>query len=356
MALNALTLNSISCPTDKKQIKKSDGNGLFILVKANDSKLWRMRYKYAGKDQEMAFGKYPAVSLKEARELTAKARVLLSQGINPMVERKERKRASSSDDRMFGKIALKWWENKEDTWSVEHADKVKRWLTQDAKSITNIAIDQIDVAHITELMLSIEATGYPKKAAPILSVISRVFTYALAHRLTRTNPAQGLPLRDILKPLPKVKHMAAITKPSELAELIKDIDADGRASFCVEQAIKLIPRVFLRTIEIRFLKWEYIDFEDQLIRIPDTEMKKDRDHLVPLAKQVIEQLCFIKTITGYSEFVFPSERKGGKPISKNVLTNRLRVLGYGADVTAVPANFNNPVLTGGAAGLQKKFS
>lgn len=120
----------------------------------------------------------------------------------------------------------------------------------DSKYISNLHIDQIDAGHITELMLAIEAAGALKKAPNILAVINRVFGYALAHRLTRSNPAQGLPLGDILKPLPKVKHRAAIVKPDELAQLIKDIDTTQSGNYCTAEALKLIPRVFLRPIEI----------------------------------------------------------------------------------------------------------
>jgi len=181
-------------------------------------------------------------------------------------------------------------------------------------------------------MLSIEAAGTPKKAPVILSVINRIFGYALAHRLTRTNPAQGLPLSDIIKPLPKVQHRAAIVKPTELGKLIKDIDTNESGNFCTVESLKLIPRVFLRPKEIRCLKWEYIDFDDRMIRIPAEDMKRDREHLVPIAKQVITQLKNIKQVTGYSQYVFPNERDGNKPLSKNVMTNRLRDLGYPADV------------------------
>lgn len=332
MALTALEIKSLSCPENKKQIKKSDGNGLFLLVKSNGSKLWRMRFKYASKHQEMALGKYPTVSLHKAREMANEARILLVQGVNPMDERRERKRASNAQDRAFEVIALKWWEQQKDSWTIDHAKRVKRWITIDAKILNKIAIDQIDAGHLTELMLSIEAAGTPKKAPVILSVINRIFGYALAHRLTRTNPAQGLPLRDIIKPLPKVKHRAAIVKPVELGKLIKDIDANESGSFCTVEALKLIPRVFLRPKEIRSLKWEYLDFDDRMIRIPADDMKRDREHLVPMAKQVVSQLKNIKEITGYSQYVFPNERDSSKPLSKNVLTNRLRDLGYPADV------------------------
>ncbi len=333
MPLTVQGIKNVSCPEGKAQIKRSDGNNLFLLVKAGGSKLWRLRFRHAGKYQEMALGKYPSISLSEARKLAEEARASLIHGINPMDERRERKRTqTTSKDKLFSTIAMKWWEQQKDSWSEDHAIRVKQWLEVDCKYISKIHIEQIDAGHITELMLAIEGAGTPKKAPNILAIINRVFGYALAHRLTRNNPAQGLPLRDILKPLPKVKHMAAIINPNELARLIKDIDTNESGSFCTIEALKLIPRVFLRPKEIRCLQWEHIDFDDRMIRIPAEEMKSCREHIVPLAKQVVVQLQYIKEVTGYSQYVFPNERDSSKPLSKNVLTNRLRDLGYPADV------------------------
>ena len=333
MPLTAQEVKNISCPDDKTQIKRSDGNSLFLLVKSNGSKLWRLRYRHAGKYQEMALGKYPSISLGEARKLAEEARASLIHGINPMDERRERKRAkTTSKDKLFETIALKWWEQQKDSWSADHAARIKRWLLIDSKTICTLHIEEIDAGHITELMLAIEAAGTPKKAPNILAVINRVFGYALAHRLTRNNPAQGLPLGDILKPLPPVKHRAAIVKPKELAQLIRDIDTTESGNYCTVEALKLIPRVFLRPTEIRNLKWDYIDFDGRLIRIPAEAMKKGREHIIPMAQQVTDQLKEIKAVTGYSELVFPNQIDSNKPMSKNVLTNRLRDLGYPADV------------------------
>jgi integrase len=332
MALTALEIKSISCPEGKSSSKKYDANGLFLLVKSSGSKLWRLRYKFANKHQEMALGKYPNVSLVEARGLAKDAHLMLAQGINPMDERRKAKKKHSSPEKTFEWVALQWWEKQREAWSEEHANRIKRWLTRDAKEICQLAIEEVDAGHITELMLSIEASGSPKKAPTILSVVNRVFAHALAHRLIRSNPAQGLSLRDIIAPLPKVKHQAAITNENELGALIRDIDSDRSSGYCTIEALRLIPRLFLRPKEIRHLKWSYIDFENKIIRIPAEDMKRGREHLVPLATQVVEQLKSIRLVTGYSEFVFPSERDGNKPMSKNVMTNRLRSLGYSADV------------------------
>lgn len=332
MPLNALQVKSLTCPSDRKQIKKSDGKGLFLLVKNNQSKLWRFKFKFGGKHKEISLGQYPSISLSKARELADDAQRLLMQGINPSEERKSNKRSQSNHDNTFGKLALEWWERQKDEWSDDYVKKVKRWLTIDIAPIANLPVDEIDAGHIAELMLEIEASGHPKKAPPILSAISRIFAYALAKRVTRVNPAQGISLRDIIKPLPPVKHHAAILDKNDLRRLIIDIDGNELSSYCTAEALKLIPRLFLRPVEIRRLRWEYIDFEDKLIRIPSEVMKKSRDHLVPLADQVIDQLLSIQRFTGYSPLVFPGSKDSSIPISKNVMTNLLRKLGYTGDV------------------------
>jgi integrase len=332
MALTAMEVKKLTCPEGRSQIKKSDGNGLFLLVKSNSSKLWRMRYRYAGKYQELALGQYPTIPLIEARNLAAQARTLLVQGINPTAERRSRKRETVAVERTFKIIALAWWEQQESSWSSDHAKKVKGWIEQELKSIGKLSVDAVDQGHITEVMLSIEKGGHPRKAPVILSVINRIFGYALAHRFTRNNPAQGLPLSDILKPMPKVEHRAAITRSKDLGQLIRDIDNSDLGSYCTAEALKLIPRLFLRPGEIRNLRWDYIDFDQKILVIPAEDMKRGREHLVPLADQVIEHLQAVQEITGYSSYVFPNERDSSKPLSKNVMTNLLRKLGYSADV------------------------
>jgi len=264
--------------------------------------------------------------------MAVQARLKLVQGINPAAERRATKQQEETAVRNFCAIALAWWDQQSSSWADNHAKRVKRWIDVDMGTISRLPVDQIDQGHITEMMLTMEAVGHARSASAVLAVVNRIFGYALANRLTRTNPAQGFPLSDILKPLPKVKHRAAITNPKELGKLIHAIDVLDSGSYCTIQALRLIPRLFLRPKEIRGLKWEYIDFDDKRLRIPSADMKKDREHLVPLAEQVIAHLKEIQQVTGYSQYVFPSQRNSDQPMSKNVMTNRLREMGYGADV------------------------
>lgn len=191
MALTAMDVKRLSCPEGKKQIKKSDGNGLFLLVKDNGSKLWRMRYRYNNKHQELALGSYPTIPLAEARNMTAQARAQLVQGINPTEERRAKKRSAKEQGKSFEEVALAWWEKQKGPWSENYAKKVKRWITVDAKPLAKLPIDTIDQAHLTELMLSLEKAGKRRSAGNVLSTISRIFCYARGLRYASSNPAEG---------------------------------------------------------------------------------------------------------------------------------------------------------------------
>ena len=335
MALTDKTIRAASCPKNKKSTKLFDGNGLYLLVNKTGSKLWRMRYKFSNKHQEMALGKYPRTTLSEARDLAKDARKLLDKGINPMAERKANKKATIvKKEKMFDTVALSWWSAQKTEWSDEYANKVRKWIVNDCKSINGQSIDEIRVVDITKIMLAQKEAGTPKKAPPILSMLNRIFGYALGQELTETNPAQNFPLKDVIGKLPPIKHMAAITEPLALKKLINDIDNNSSGEFCTIEALKLLPRVFLRPVEIRSLKWSYVDFEEEIMLLPGAEMKRGRDHIVPLSSQVLKQLYHLQEHTGYSTFIFPNQRDSEKPISKNVLTNRLRELGYPADIVS----------------------
>jgi hypothetical protein len=84
MPISTAKINGLKCPEDKSQLKKYDSKNLYLLVKLNGSKLWRFRYIYAGKNKEIALGRYPSIKLTDARDSAEDARILLAKGIDPM--------------------------------------------------------------------------------------------------------------------------------------------------------------------------------------------------------------------------------------------------------------------------------
>jgi len=334
MALTALQVEKVTCPKGTSRKKFADTGktkGLFLYVTAVGAKTWHFRFAIAGKTEYMPLGTYPETTLKIARKKVEEARNLIAQRINPMDEIRERAKPADAS-RTFGTIAIKWWAIQQHSWKQEHAHKVKIWIERDCKSIANLDVSEIDAGHITEIMQSIDNAGHGKTCVPVLAVIARIFGYALGNRLTRNNPAQGFPLRDVIRPLTPTVHRAAITDPKALGQLLRDIRDLESGSYGVQQALKIMPYLFLRPKEIRGLRWEYIDWDAKLIRLPASEMKKARNHLAPMSKQVMAILTEIQQVTGYAAYVFPNERDASKPLSKNVITNRLRAMGYGGDV------------------------
>ena len=73
--------------------KLSDGGGLHVLVQPTGGKLWRLAYRFAGKQKTLALGVYPAVSLEEARQRRDAAKKLLARSVDPSVQRKADKHA-----------------------------------------------------------------------------------------------------------------------------------------------------------------------------------------------------------------------------------------------------------------------
>jgi len=328
MKLSVLGINSFKhSGTSNKVEPYSDGNGLFLIVHPSNTKTWQLRYTFQGRRGKIKIGThpYPDTSLQLARQLASESRQRIAEGVDPKAKKKEKT--------FFKELALEWWEDNKINWSDDYTEKVKRRLEKDVfPVIGRLQPAEIDHGHISDIMIAIEKAGRPTTAEPTLSNISLIFGKALVRKLATINPAQGFPLKSVIKAIPKVQNRAAITDPKQLGGLLYSIENWKSGAFSTVQSLRLIPYIFLRPKEIREMLWEYVDFDDKLIRIPGTEMKKERAHLVPMASQVVMMLQEIKQMTGYSPFVFPSNRNSQLPMSKNVITNALRSMGYGSDV------------------------
>jgi len=328
MNLNVLKINGLKHSGTSKTVEPhADGNGLFLLVHPSNTKTWQLRYTFQGKRGKIKIGThpYPETSLQLARKLASELRQKMAQGIDPKEQKNEKV--------TFKEIALEWLEEQKPTWTSDNFSKVKRGLEKDAFPIIgHLHPKDIHEGHIADIMRATVKANRRSSSEPLLSNIRRIFGKALIRKLTTRNPAQGFPLRDVIPPKPKVQHRAAITDPNQLGQLMYDISRWDSGAYSTVQALRLIPHIFLRTKEVREMRWEYVDFEDRLIRIPGSEMKKNNAHLVPMSSQVRNMMEETHKITGYSQYVFPSSRDGAKPMSKNVITNALRTLGYGADI------------------------
>jgi integrase len=309
----------------EKDYKLFDGKGLFLLVKKNGSKYWRLKYRYLGKEKTLAIGVYPEVSLAVAREEMEKARRLLNkENRDPMAERQLQKISRIQQTENAFEVIAREWVDINELWSDRHRKRVINSLDKDVfKIIGNRPIAEIQPPEVLCVIRKVESRDALDVASRILQRCSSVFRYAIQTGRATTNPATEL--KGVLRTR-KVQHVASVPR-SELPGLISAIERyDGNP--ITKYALKLLLLTFVRPGELRGARWEEFDFESEQWRIPPNRMKMGTEHIVPLSRQALAVLKTMRSITGTAELVFHGERTRLKPISENTMTFALYRLGY----------------------------
>jgi integrase len=310
-----------------KPIKLSDGGGLHLLIQPSGSKLWRLAYRFTGKQKTLALGMYPTIMLAEARNGREEAKKLLARGIDPSAQRRLNKiKASAGNtfravaDELMAKL------QREGRASVT-LDK-KRWLLGFAlPAIGGRLVNEITAPELLEVLRTVEARGHYETARRLRSTCGMVFRYAIATSRAERDPAADL--RGALI-TPKVTHRAAIVDPAGIGGLLRAIEGfDGAPT--IKAALRLAPLVFVRPGELRFAEWPEFDLEAAEWQIPASKMKMRRPHRVPLSRQALTIIRHLDGFTGGCRWLFPSIRSTARPISENTLNAALRRLSYGSD-------------------------
>jgi integrase len=310
----------------------SDGLGLYLLVTPAGGKLWRWKYRYAGAQKEISYGKHPDVSLADARERHAAARKLLASGVDPMARRKaERAKSASANAHSFHSIAHLWMEH----WSVgksqRHVDTTRRRLEANTLPMLGARpITEIEAPELVRMVKAIEQRGASDLAKRALETTGQIFRYAIAHGYAKRNPAAEIKPGDVLKSTRKANF--ARVEAGELPGLLRAIEV-YRGHVVTRLAMKLMAMTFTRTSELIGARWSEFDMPARRWNIPKERMKLRKPHIVPLSSQAIEVLELLRTITGGGELLFPGDRDPKKPMSNNTILVALKRMGYGGRQT-----------------------
>ncbi|WP_339710952.1 integrase arm-type DNA-binding domain-containing protein [uncultured Sphingosinicella sp.] len=327
MRLSALAIRNAK--PRETPYKLGDGGGLYLLIKPNSARLWRMNYAYMGRQKTLSFGEWPLISLAEAREKRDEARRILAAGLDPSEERKlEQMRAELAASNTFRAIAEEWYlKNEREGLSSLTLAKI-RWLLDKAyATLANRPITEIGAQEVLMVLRRIEAAKHYESAKRMRSIISRVFRYAIA--TARADRDVAVDLRGALV-TPKVKHLAAITDPANAGGLMRAI-AGYNGHTITKIALEMSAHVFVRPGELRQAEWPEFDFDRALWVLPSEKMKMRRPHRVPLSRQVLALLEQLKPLTGHGRYVFPSFHTPRRPMSENTVNTALRRLGYAQD-------------------------
>jgi integrase len=222
-------------------------------------------------------------------------------------------------------VAREWFEKFSPIWAPTHASTIIRRLERDVFPwLGGRPLGEITAVELLEALRRVEARGALETAHRLKQICGQVFRYATATGRARRDPSADL--RGALPPV-KERHHAALTKPADVAALLRSIGA-YQGSFVVRCALRLAPLVFVRPGELRQAEWSEIDLNGATWRIPATRMKLRQEHIVPLSRQAVEVLHELHPLTGAGRYVFPSARTIARPMSENAITAALRRMSY----------------------------
>jgi integrase len=324
MALTALEVRFAK--GRERPYKVSDGGGLYLFVQPSGQRYWRLAYRWGGKQQTMALGVFPEVSLVDAREKRDVIRKILAEGKNPVAAAKEEALAAKlAEQTTFRAVAEEWHGKCQREGLAAVTLQKQKWMLDYAYSqLGDRPISRISSREVYEVLLGIEAKGHYETARRLRGLCGRVFRYAVATARAERDVCSDL--RGALI-TPKVKHLAAITKPAEVGELMCAIDRfDGYRVTHV--ALRLAPHLFVRPGELRQAEWADFDFDEKVWTIPADKMKMRRPHSVPLSHQALSIIEEIKPVSGKHRYLFPCQGKRDRPMCENTLNLALQRLGY----------------------------
>lgn len=308
--------------------KLSDAEGLFLLVQPNGTKLWRLKYRFGGKEKLLSFGAYPGVGMAAARDKRTAAKALLAEGVDPM---KNKAALSPDAGETFRVVAERWHENRKSALDPAHAARVWSRLERDVfPFLGGKLMQEVTPPDVLEMVRKIEARGALDISRRAKQGVGQVFQFAIACGLAASDPTAHL--RGALKPRPRVKHMSRIplSEVPALLEKLEAYQAEGeRRSLITRDAVLFALLTWVRTKELRFAvksEFEDLDGKQPIWRIPAHRMKMGREHLVPLSVQAAAiAKRMIEATDG--EFLFPGSMPK-KPISENTMIYALYRLGY----------------------------
>lgn len=309
----------------EKLYRVTDSGGLCLEISSAGGKLWRWRYYYNGKRQMLALGRYPDISLAQARLDRDIARKLLQTGKHPTREKKaEKLRRRAEGENTFEHLARQWLSLKQKGLDDKYHKLCKIRLEQHVFPVIGaLPVTEITIPDVVRVVEKIGQKGTLEVARRMKQLMSQIFRYGAQRGLCPQNPAADL--KDILPPI-KEKHHACIP-PDQLPALMKAIRAYDGAKLTIA-ALQLLALTFVRTGELIGAKWAEIDWERKEWHIPAERMKMKRPHVVPLARQAIKILGSLKSLTGHREHIFYSSSSNSRHLSNGVFLMALRRMGY----------------------------
>ncbi|TON09201.1 integrase [Vibrio parahaemolyticus] len=311
----------------EKEYYLVDGQGLKLRVLPSGSKQWLFNYYRPtnGKRANLNLGRFPDVSLVQARKASLNAKELIAQGIDPQDERKRQQQAHKEiQEHTFANVAKDWFAIKQHDVTPDYALDIWRSLELHIfPHISDKPVKAITAPDIIELLKPIEAKGSLETVKRLAQRLNEVMNFTTNCGLIQANPLTGI--KAAFKK-PKKENMAALT-PAELPELMGAL-ANASIKRTTRCLIEWQLHTMTRPAEASGARWDEINWEEKVWTIPAERMKKRREHRIPLTEQMLALLEVMKPISGHRDFVFPSDRDPKKPCNSQTANMALKRMGF----------------------------
>lgn len=297
-------------PQDKRySVKDKLNNGLFIEVKESGVKSWHYRYSLAGKQERLVIGRYPDLSLKDARQIRDESASLVAKGISP---KKDKAKPTGILFKDYGERYLKEVIKKD----RKNPYNMVLCLSNDIYPMMgHIPLDQVSIEDIRRTIWRKKEQGYDAAANQVRGLLKRMFDYAMTLGLVPYNPVLAIPSRHVHKAKPRERYLSTSEIRTYYTTLLNSRIYRPRKLGLLLSLLTLV-----RKSELLRAKWEHIDFDSRIWLIPETKADSatghSREMVVYMSDQVIEIFKELKAIAGNEPFVFVG-RKPGTHISHN---------------------------------------
>ena len=298
--------------------KYYDQHGLFLHVRPSGAKKWLQRYTFKGRRREIGLGSAKIVSLSTARKNAHQNLVLVSEGIDPIEDKKQ-----DSVIPKFEAAARKVHEENRPTWrNAKHAAQFITTLeTYAFPVIGNLSVTEINSSHILRILSPIWVTK-AETAKRVRQRLSTVFKYCVAQQWRTDDPANIAIVEALPNSKRKVQHRRSISY-NDVSDFIETVFKSS-AGLSTKLGLEFLILTATRSGEVRNARWNEVN--GSLWTIPAERMKAGVAHRVPLPSRCIEILEEAKKISQGSEYIFEGT-KPNKPLSENTFNKLMKELG-----------------------------
>ncbi len=326
MALTDTALKALK--PQGKTYTVADDRGLYVEVFPTGGIVWRFRYRVAGRREKLTLGKYPALTLKNARIKRDEAAQAAAMDKSPARQKQLAKQAAADattvaefGERFFREIVAK--DRQDITIPRRYFDKAI------VPAIGSKPVRDVTTEDVRAIIWKKKDEGFDAAAGNIRGVLKRLFDYAMTAGLVSVNPVLALPMRHVHK----AKSRDRALSPDEIrAFLVAAVESNIRRQFKI--GLHLILLTMVRKSELLLARWEHVDLEQAEWHIPAEHSKTGKPHIVFLSRQAVALFKELQAQAGGSALVLPGRGSLTKPFAHNAINNALKVALKGQDIPA----------------------